>query len=775
MSSELQKVVETLPVTEDGQPQAASGQDQPVAPVSPVAPAALGAPVAVSLGRPLGGAAPANFNMMKFVHTALRGRYALAIILGLMTGALFAGLAWWLGKPVYQSEVLVRVRFNAPQIGAGGRADSSTPFTIVMASQKSLILSKRTAEVALSDPVWAGRPPQERETYFIKNLTVDMKAGSEFLRIIVDDDNPGRATLAVNSIANAYEYLYKFEEQKAEKARLGVLESRRSGLQTKIDALEKKLEKPAAEYGTTRLGGFYSAAAFELNKLQSTLTDIDLEVAMANAAARRAEREKAKAEASVDANVKSSPPAKMTAEQIGLVDPVMRRLLDEQDKQQARLDDLKTRGLGDSYPEVKAAAGVVAKATERVNRYQEAYNSMPKEALVRGPASNGTNRSLGELDAHRQSVAGLLEKMKENLRLLGPSYQLEELQGELTALIKQIDTIRDEEMLTGRMSIVSTGQEQLSPSRDPRPKYAAGAGVLGMCFPAGIIVLLSLSARRYRYSDEAYSDPATPNIPLLGILPELPTKHSECEEVLAAAHSVHQIRVSLEAQDSNNGSRAYLITSSTAGEGKTSLTMSLGLSFAAAGLRTLVIDCDLIGRHLTAAFRAKEMEGLQEALAAGSLRQFIRKTHGGLHLLTAGKGQTADACALPGAAMRSLLKEARRYFHVVLIDSGPILGSLEAAVLAREVDGVIFTITQGQQRRLVEHALRRLDSLGTRVAGLIFNRATRQDFYHSPFGSSPRSTSRIDSPASPREELKQLTDFGPLVHAVAGGLPAAHN
>src|SRR6185295_9306504 len=89
------------------------------------------------------------------------------------------------------------------------------------------------------------------------------------------------------------------------------------------------------------------------------------------------------------------------------------------------------------------------------------------------------------------------------------------------------------------------------------------------------------------------------------------------EHRAAAARCIHQIRVLLRAWSAGRKSSVYLVTSTTAKEGKTSLTMSLGLSFAASGARTLVIDCDLVGRHFTNALDAGKMRGLHEALEDG--------------------------------------------------------------------------------------------------------------------------------------------------------------
>ena len=96
-------------------------------------------------------------------------------------------------------------------------------------------------------------------------------------------------------------------------------------------------------------------------------------------------------------------------------------------------------------------------------------------------------------------------------------------------------------------------------------------------------------------------------------------------------------------------------------------------------------------------------------------------------------------------------------------------------MLAQEVDGVIFTIARGQQRKLVERALHRLSELGSKVVGMVFNRAKPDDFYSSAYSSTstsmPSPEERIENQTALVKHRKRLAGFGPLVQAVASGVP----
>src|SRR4029079_11029440 len=145
-------------------------------------------------------------------------------------------------------------------------------------------------------------------------------------------------------------------------------------------------------------------------------------------------------------------------------------------------------------------------------------------------------------------------------------------------------------------------------------------------------------------SDEA--NDGVSNVPLLGILPRLPEKLSDPEQAAVAAHCIHQIRIMLQVGQNPDQCRTFMVTSASTGDGKTSLTMALGLSFAASGRKTLGIDCDMVGQGLTHRLKAHGVAGLIETLNLGTLRGHVRKTATkGLYILPIGNDDTVRARA----------------------------------------------------------------------------------------------------------------------------------
>ena len=758
---------------------------------------ATGGALEVASSRPAPSRPAQSLDVRRIVHESLRGRYLLAVVLGLLTGAAFGAVAWKMSRPIYYSEGIVRIAYTLPTVLQ--ETEQNRPlanFEQFMMSQRMVITSRRVLEMAAQDPIWRQRgrevPPGLVE-FYAESAKVDVRPRSEFIAISVTDTDPGMAAAAVVALVNAYADYFNNQEKHVERQVLGLLEDRQHASQGEIDQLEARLRVAAKEYGSTRLEPFYDAAVTRLTRLETELANVRLAIASAPVATAAAPATAAPTPGVAPEEPTTRPVAEseLTIDDIGMSDPAMHAYLDERDRLQGELKRLEALRFGEAHRDVVATKQSLATLEERIERYAAKYRKFraataSAAAVTVGggvvapvPGLPAALPTLENLRASEVSLRTLQAETKQEVAALGNRrLEMTKLEADLTArnderntLSRRINVLRAEGALGGRLSIISSGEVSQAPVRDTRLRSAAAGGLAGTCIPAATLILLGFVRRKYRFSDETEADLAS-DVPLLGILPEHSGKDASATP--AAAHSVHQIRVSLAARMRRDESYVYLVSSATAGEGKTTISASLALSFAAAKVRTLLVDCDLVGRHLTSSLDGADAEGMREALQNGSLLKCVRKTQSGLYILTAGKAAASDAVGIPSDSLRAVLAEARRYFRVIIIDSGPILGSLEAAVVAQESDGVIFAITRGQHRELVQRALRRLSGLGTQIVGFIFNRAKTEDFHRSSYASSTavNEVDRVAVDQAPPWHGESLKHFSPLVQAVASGMRA---
>ncbi len=81
--------------------------------------------------------------------------------------------------------------------------------------------------------------------------------------------------------------------------------------------------------------------------------------------------------------------------------------------------------------------------------------------------------------------------------------------------------------------------------------------------------------------------------------------------------------------------------------------------------------------------------------------------------------------------MQELIDRLKDRFDVVIFDTPPVLPRIDAAVLARHVDGVMLVVDAGRTRR--DSAIRAKNSLTHacgRLLGVVLNRISSHDSYY---------------------------------------------
>lgn len=163
-----------------------------------------------------------------------------------------------------------------------------------------------------------------------------------------------------------------------------------------------------------------------------------------------------------------------------------------------------------------------------------------------------------------------------------------------------------------------------------------------------------------------------------------------------------------------------LVSSSVRGEGRSTVAINLAAFLARGGDRVLLIEADR-AEHVK-----KPPHGLLDILAAREnlTSALIEQPTDGYTLLPFGgrdAGDGADIGALMrGATLRALLKVARRWFDVVIIDGPPALEAPQAPFLAEQADRLLFVVEWDKTHRSdVGMALDRLDAV---EAAVVFNK-----------------------------------------------------
>lgn len=727
-----------------------------------------GLPMQPGMGGGLGGyygggpTPPPEDSPFKKLHRLLRGRYILAFVLGLLGAAAGAVAGYLSQKPAFKAEGMIEIK---PIISPSGPDKNDTVmvmFSSYVNSQMARLQSDVLIKKAMKDPRWqAIRPGPVNDAAvaaFAEKLSIGLPPRSNTIILVgYSDTSPDVqkvAPAAIQSLLDAYKEEYDKDDALRIDVRIANAEKNDREINNQIAAKRQLIQNlsKVSDGDPTQLR-FYEQ---ELVEREKELTQIREAIASVKQAM-------------------TGSFAKPTAEDWARVDGTMASKIKLRDDLALIIGNLIAQLGGENHPQVLSRKRELDALNLYINQLATTLDAkyvirwnidgsgalVPKDITAMAEMEKRLTTEIQKRQGNIQNlreVAAQIETAKFEIRSLGA--RSEQLAQDLRELKFRKET-------TALANVLNTGSIA-KPDKDRRPVFAAIGFMGGAGIPIGLLLLFGLFDTRYRYSDEtSASIGAGPGgLTLLGILPNLPDRLSDPEQAAIAAHCVHQIRTMLQINTGLEDRRVFAVTSASPGDGKTSLCLALGLSYAACGTRTLLIDCDLIGSGLSSRMNVNAPEGVLEAITNRTLLPYVRQTDvNDVSILPCGSASNLHASTLSPQALRRLIEEAEQHYEVILIDTGPILGSIEASLVCAAADAVILTVARGQQRPMVERSLSHLQSIGAKLAGVVFNRAQAQDFERSISGVSIRS---VGVPGMPRGARPTGPRLGPVARAVQG-------
>ncbi len=169
----------------------------------------------------------------------------------------------------------------------------------------------------------------------------------------------------------------------------------------------------------------------------------------------------------------------------------------------------------------------------------------------------------------------------------------------------------------------------------------------------------------------------------------------------AFVESIRRVRIGIESASPGGEGRMVLVTSTEPGEGKTTVAVSLARSFAQSGRRTLLLDGDLRRPSIAKYFGVKESADLVDAIMAkprdSDFSKFVwHDTATGLDVLFAGeRGDIASDLILGSERFRNVAERAVQSYEIVIVDSPPVGQVIDALVLQRSADLILYVVRNG--------------------------------------------------------------------------------
>lgn len=206
----------------------------------------------------------------------------------------------------------------------------------------------------------------------------------------------------------------------------------------------------------------------------------------------------------------------------------------------------------------------------------------------------------------------------------------------------------------------------------------------------------------------------------------------------AHAESFRVLRTNLDVRLAGIAHPSVIVTSASAGEGKTSTTVDLARSLALAGRRIVLVDLDLrhpdTHNHLQVSNDLGVCEVLQETHRLADCLQFVpvqsenKAKADGLYFLPTGGPVPDPAELLDGIRTGVLIDTLARQADLLLIDTPPILPVADTLIIGRRVSGAILVVeTRTTAFGAVERAKSALSQNETTVFGIVVNKLQARD------------------------------------------------
>lgn len=193
------------------------------------------------------------------------------------------------------------------------------------------------------------------------------------------------------------------------------------------------------------------------------------------------------------------------------------------------------------------------------------------------------------------------------------------------------------------------------------------------------------------------------------------------------AEAARALRTNLLLMRPDDPLRAFLVTSATPREGKTTTSTTIAISLAGSTGRAVLVDTDMRRPRVHKIFGKSNDRGLTNFILGESddIEDFVQKTVvPGLYVLPCGPIPPNPGEIMHAARFAEVVRQLREKFGAVIYDSSPINVVSDGLVLSSMVDGVILVVHANNSKRdQAREAVRSLRSVGARILGVVMSRA----------------------------------------------------
>ena len=348
--------------------------------------------------------------------------------------------------------------------------------------------------------------------------------------------------------------------------------------------------------------------------------------------------------------------------------------------------------------------------------------------------------------AREAALESELNKLKtQSATASEASVKLQELEREAQAnrlvfeqfLNRAKETAEQQGMQMPDARIVSPALIPLKPDRPPTLLLLLAAALCGGVLGVGLVLLIEQMRRGIRTMGDVEE---LLSLPTIGVFPSRPKarkrgrvrkrasapRGATLDAAVSFDAALRAARARLRQTASRPDSDVLIVASALQGEGKSTFACHYALSCASAGIRTLLIDADLLNRSTTRAFGITG-SGIGDVLH-GRIpldRALKKEPKSGLSIIGAGPkcDDARDIEDLNGLDLDAFVRSCREQFDLVVIDSPAILPIGGNVPFMHTADRAVLVVEWDRtERRAVLEAVDMLGGDAGKLAGVVLNK-----------------------------------------------------
>jgi capsular exopolysaccharide synthesis family protein len=702
---------------------------------------------------PIVNAPPNGLALLK----ALRRRWQVAAILAPLAALLVATLIYFFAPTGrYTAKAVLELNPRSPSLGFRPSAEEIS-LDNFRQTQIALIKNQKVINAALRDPKLSQLPTLKQIgdplAWLEESLTFNAPGNAQVLEVKLQGRNPEDIRLLLNAIVKNYISEFISSEQVVRSARLEALRR----FEAELDSELKRDEAARRQFFRQGAGAVNTAAvqlAFlrtDMERLKSRMRELEDEISELET------REKV---------LQNKDPSRLPLDdkifqQFFAQDGVLKQLEDDLQTETSKVINAKALGYRED---------VVARLEENRRRIEEQIKARKlelrpqAESYWRQRAATDFVKESTSLNETLEIKRSLLERLRKELDRQKQMYEdlaknqirLDEsaLNSEATAeMLKVVRTERRrlEQEVNNLPRVRELEEARLVPGdpSDRRIKMSILGGGLAFCLVLAGLSLWEFHSRRVESVDQIVYGLG---LPLVGTVPAMPkqsllglaglTNEEQIQQWRFALHeAVATARTVLLNASRTSNLRMVMITSAMAGEGKTSLSTQLAVSLAMAGKRTLLLDFDLRNPSAHRLLGMTHAPGWSEILRGDlNVADAIRPTHlENLFFIPAGDCDPVALKSLVQEELGQILSWLRSQFDFVIVDTCPVLPVVDALLLGRHMDGVIFSVlNEVSQIPKIYIATQRVAQLGIRTLGAVVSGIRDDKYGYGGYGYGQR-------------------------------------